>query len=108
MIALLFASVWVWAIVFEKITSLRRAEHGRRRRSRTGSGPAAASTNCTRTRAPSPTHPMAAVFGAAMGEWRRSLRVAGADISRSGVRDRVERAMGVTIQREMERHGDAG
>ena len=50
-----------------------------------------------------PTNPMAAVFGAAMGEWRRTTRVAGADISRSGVRDRVDRAIGVTIQREMER-----
>jgi biopolymer transport protein TolQ len=37
-----------------------------------------------------------------MTEWRRSARVAGADLSRSGVRDRVERAMAVTIQREME------
>src|SRR5581483_7482100 len=50
-----------------------------------------------------PRNPMAAVFGAAMGEWRRSTRVAGADIARSSVRERVERAMGVTIQREMER-----
>ena len=50
-----------------------------------------------------PEHPMAAVFGAAMAEWRRSARVAGADITRSGVRDRIDRAMDVTIQREMER-----
>jgi biopolymer transport protein TolQ len=49
-----------------------------------------------------PSHPRAAVFGAAMTEWRRSARVAGADMARSGVRDRVERAMGVTIQREMD------
>jgi biopolymer transport protein TolQ len=46
---------------------------------------------------------MAAVFGAAMTEWRRSARVAGADVSRSGVRDRIDRAMNVTVQREMER-----
>jgi biopolymer transport protein TolQ len=38
-----------------------------------------------------------------MAEWRRSLRVAGADVARSGVKERVERAMAVTIQREMER-----
>jgi biopolymer transport protein TolQ len=50
-----------------------------------------------------PTHPMAAVFAAAMAEWRRTTRVVGADVSRSGVRDRIERAMGVTIQREMDR-----
>ncbi len=46
---------------------------------------------------------MAAVFGAAMGEWRRSVRVAGADISRSSVRERVDRAITVTVQREMDR-----
>jgi biopolymer transport protein TolQ len=50
---------------------------------------------------------MAAVFGAAMAEWRRSIRSAGADVTLSGalslVRDRVERSMAVTIQREMER-----
>ena len=50
-----------------------------------------------------PVHPIAAVFGAAMGEWRRSARVAGADMSRSGARDRVDRAIGVTVQREMDR-----
>jgi biopolymer transport protein TolQ len=38
-----------------------------------------------------------------MGEWRRTSRVAGADVARSAVRDRVERAMSITIQREMER-----
>ena len=50
-----------------------------------------------------PTHPMAAVFGAAMGEWRRSVRVAGADVSRSSVNSRVDRTIGLTVQREMDR-----
>jgi biopolymer transport protein TolQ len=45
---------------------------------------------------------MAAVFGAALSEWRRSLR-GGTDPARSGVRDRVDRAINVTIQREMDR-----
>ena len=50
-----------------------------------------------------PVHPIAAVFGAAMSEWRRSSRIAGADMVRGGVRDRVDRAMTVTVGREMER-----
>ena len=45
---------------------------------------------------------MAAVFGAAMTEWRRSTRAAGADIAHGFARERVERAMNVTISREME------
>ena len=102
MIALLFASVWVWAIVFEKTTSLRRAQKAADRfEDRFWSG--GSLDDLFEDEGAKPEHPMAAVFGAAMSEWRRSLRVAGADIGRSGVRDRVERAMTVTIQREMER-----
>jgi biopolymer transport protein TolQ len=50
-----------------------------------------------------PNHPMASVFAAAMGEWRRSVRVAGADISHTSVRERIDRAITVTVQREMDR-----
>ena len=102
MLALLVASVWVWAIVFEKITSLRRVEKAADGfEDRFWSG--GSLDELYEEEGAKPDHPMAAVFGAAMNEWRRSLRVAGADMSRSGVRDRVERAMGVTISREMER-----
>ncbi len=102
MLALLVASVWVWAIVFEKVTSLRRVEKAADAfEDRFWSG--GSLDELYEEDGAKPEHPMAAVFGAAMNEWRRSLRVAGADISRSGVRDRVERAMGVTISREMER-----
>jgi len=101
-VALLVASVMVWAIVFEKVVTLRRA-----RRAADGfedrfwSG--GSLDELFEHEGAKPQHPMAAVFGAAMTEWRRSLRVAGADFSRGGVRDRIERAMAVTIQREMER-----
>ena len=102
MLALLLASVWVWAIVFEKTTSLRRAQKAADRfEDRFWSG--GSLDDLFDAEGAKPDHPMAAVFGAAMSEWRRSLRVAGADIARSSVRDRVERAMTVTIQREMER-----
>ncbi len=102
MVMLILASVWVWAIVFEKFTSLRRAQRAADAfEDRFWSG--GSLDELYDADGAKPEHPMAAVFGAAMSEWRRSLRVAGADISRSGVRDRVERAMSVTIQREMER-----
>ena len=102
MVALLLASVWVWAIVFEKVTSLRRAQKAADRfEDRFWSG--GSLDELYEDEGAKPDNPMAAVFGAAMSEWRRSLRVSGADVSRSGARDRVERAMVVTIQREMER-----
>jgi biopolymer transport protein TolQ len=102
MIGLLLASVWVWAIVFEKWSSLRRVNKeadGFEDRFWSG-GSLDELYDREGQRA---AHPMAAVFGAAMGEWRRTAQVAGADVSRSGVRDRVDRAIGVTIQREMDR-----
>ncbi len=100
--ALIIASVWVWAIVFEKVTSLRRANRAADAfEDRFWSG--GSLDDLYDEVGERPEHPMAAVFGAAMGEWRRSARVVGADMSRSGARDRVERAMTVTVQREMDR-----
>jgi biopolymer transport protein TolQ len=102
MIALLAASVWVWAIIFEKWSSLRRVN-------REASGfedrfwSGGSLDELYDQEGQRPSHPMAAVFGATMGEWRRTARVVGADVSRSGVRDRVDRAITVTIQREMDR-----
>ena len=101
MLMLMAASVWVWGIVYEKTPSLRRANRAADAfEDRFWSG--GSLEELYEEEGAKPAHPMAAVFGAAMTEWRRSARVAGADIARSGVRDRVERAMGVTIQREMD------
>jgi biopolymer transport protein TolQ len=102
MLGLLAASVWVWAVVFEKWTSLRRVNRDADAfEDKFWSG--GSLDELYDQEGTKPVHPMAAVFGAAMGEWRRSARVAGADMSRSGARDRVDRAIGVTVQREMDR-----
>ena len=101
MLMLLGSSVWVWAIVYEKVTTLRRV----RRQAdafeeRFWSG--GSLEELYEQEGEKPTNPMAAVFGAAMTEWRRSARVAGADVARQAARERTERAMAITIQREME------
>ena len=102
MLGLLAASVWVWAVVFEKWTTLRKVnKEADGFEDRFWSG--GSLDELFDQQASNPTHPMAAVFGSAMGEWRRSARVAGADMSRSGARDRVDRAITVTVQREMDR-----
>jgi biopolymer transport protein TolQ len=102
MLLLLMASIWVWAIVFEKITSLRRVNKAAAVfEDRFWSG--GSLEDLYDQEGVRPTHPMAAVFGAAMGEWRRSSRVAGADMARGSVRDRIDRAMNITVGREMER-----
>jgi biopolymer transport protein TolQ len=101
-LCLLLASIWVWAIIFEKVTSLRRANRDANTfEDRFWSG--GSLDELYEHEGQKPDHPMAAVFGAAMAEWRRTARIAGADISHTAVRERVDRAMNVTIQREMER-----
>jgi biopolymer transport protein TolQ len=103
MVALLLASVWVWAIVFEKVTTLRRirrAADGFEDRFWSGGS----LEELYLREGEQPTHPMAAVFGAAMAEWRRSTgRGFGSDLAVTGTKERVERAMAVAISREMER-----
>ncbi len=102
MIMLLAASIWVWAIVFEKVTALRRVNRlAAAFEERFWSG--GSLEDLYDAEGARPLHPIAAVFGAAMGEWRRSSRVAGADMARGSVRDRIDRAMNVTVTREMER-----
>ncbi len=101
-VALLFASIWVWAIVFEKVSSIRKASKAADAfEDKFWSG--GSLDDLFDQEGAKPTNPMAAVFGAAMGEWRRSARAAGADLAHSMVGDRIERAMNVTIQREMDR-----
>ena len=102
MLGLLAASVWVWAVVFEKWSSLRKVNRdadGFEDRFWSGGS----LDELFDREGSNPKHPMAAVFAAAMGEWRRSVRVAGADISHTSVRERIDRAITVTVQREMDR-----
>ena len=101
-ILLLAASVWVWAIILEKSLTLRRANRAADAfEDRFWSG--GSLDELYEIEGKRPTHPVAAVFGAAMSEWQRSARVAGADMTRGSVRDRVDRTVTVTVQREMDR-----
>jgi biopolymer transport protein TolQ len=103
MILLLLASVWVWAVVFEKVSTIRRVNRAAEAfEDRFWSGGSLEELH--EREGEQPTHPVAAVFGAGMREWRRSAgRGAGTDLAVAGLKERVDRAMTVTIQREMER-----
>ncbi len=104
MLGLLAASIWVWAIIFEKVTAIRRANKAAEAFEEAfWSG--GSLDELYRREGENPTHAMAAVFGAAMREWQRSagrLPNAGGVVA-AGLKERVERAMAITIQREMER-----
>jgi len=103
MIALLLASVWVWAIVFEKITTLRRIrKQADAFEDAFWSG--GSLEELYAREGENPSHPTAAVFGAGMREWKRSAgRGLGSDIAVTGMKERVERAMTVAMGRELER-----
>jgi biopolymer transport protein TolQ len=102
MIALVLASVWVWAILFEKLTTLRRIRREADAfEDRFWSGGSLEELHAREGE--NPTHPMAAVFGAAMREWKRSAGRAQSELAVAGLKERLERAMSIAIQREMER-----
>ena len=100
MIGLLLASVWSWAIIFEKLVAFRRARieadnfeqmfwSGQSLEELYG---ALSRGNVIAT---------AALFVAAMREWKRSVE--GSIRALGGIQMRVEKVMDVTISREMER-----
>ena len=103
MIGLILASVWVWAVVFEKVTAIRRANRAAEAfEEKFWSG--GNLDSLFRAEGERPTHPLAAVFGAGMREWQVSTEnSAGTVVALMGVKERADRAMAVTVGREMER-----
>lgn len=102
MLALIAASIWVWAVVFEKVTTLRRVNRAADAfEDKFWSG--GSLEQLFQSEGERPNHPMAAVFGAAMREWERSSTRPGEGApAGAGMQQRAERAMTVAIQREMD------
>src|SRR5216684_944389 len=104
MIGLLICSVWVWAIAIEKtLLHMRMRTAMDRFEQAFWSGQSL--DELYRSLSARPTHSMAALFVAAMREWKRSLE--GQPRSFAGLQMRIEKVMDVTIQREiarLERH----
>ena len=100
MIGLLLASVWSWAIIIEKLFAFRRARiEADRFEQLFWSGQSLEELYGGLSRAN--TIAMAALFVAAMREWKRSVE--GSIRALGGIQMRVEKVMDVTISREMER-----
>jgi biopolymer transport protein TolQ len=103
MIALLLASFWSWAIIFEKMIRLRALKQSAQAFEDTFWSGVSLEDLYDRVGA-KPDDPMSSIFSAAMREWRRSVSkgLAATATARSALRQRIEQVMGVTIQREME------
>jgi biopolymer transport protein TolQ len=100
MIGLLVCSVWVWAIAIDKLVLYSRTAKAMDRFEQTfWSGQSL--EELYRTISARPNHTMAALFVAAMREWKRSFE--GQPRSFAGLQMRIEKVMDVTITREVER-----
>ena len=100
MVGLLIASIWVWAIAIDKTVLYARTRRGMDAFEQAfWSGQSL--EELYRSLASRPNHSMAALFVAAMREWKRSLE--GQPRSFAGLQMRIEKVMEVTIAREVER-----
>lgn len=100
MLGLLVCSVWVWAIAIDKTVLYTRTSRAMDRFEQAfWSGESL--DELYRSLAARPTHSMAALFVAAMREWKRSFD--GPHKSFAGLQMRIDKVMQVTIAREIER-----
>ncbi|NIJ40467.1 biopolymer transport protein TolQ [Parvibaculum indicum] len=98
MLGLLFASVWSWAIIFDKWWRFGRVERRADQFERIfWSGRSL--DDLYQEMGHRPEHPLSTLFIAAMREWRRSKDIA--TDSFVGLKERVDKVMQVTINREV-------
>jgi len=100
MIGLAIASIWSWAIIFEKIVAFRRARKEAEQFEKLfWSGQSLDELYASLSRGK--TRAMASLFLAAMREWKRSVEASPKSLR--GIQLRVEKVMDVTISREMDK-----
>jgi biopolymer transport protein TolQ len=100
MLGLLGSSVWVWAIAVDKTLLFTRTRKAMDRFEQAfWSGQSL--EELYRSLSARPNHSMAAVFVAAMREWKRSFETQSKSFA--GLQMRIEKVMDVSIAREIER-----
>jgi len=104
MVALILASFWCWAVIFEKAMRIRRmtrsAEEFEQDFWSGGSLDALYDDE-----GQDPQHPMSVLFVSGMREWRRAADrgLVSSDTIRVGLKERIGQVMRLAIDREMER-----
>jgi len=101
MILLLLASLWSWTIIFNKLVTLSGLKRKARRFEKLfWSGQSL--DELYQQFAARNDHPMTAMFIAGLREWRRAFETPGGlrESALPGVKERIEKAMSVTILRE--------
>jgi len=104
MTMLMMASVWCWAIIFEKTIRMRRL-NSRANKFEEAFWSGSSLEDLYDRVGRRPLDPMTAIFAAAMREWRRSTErgLSAESNMRANLQQRIERVMSVTLGREMER-----
>jgi biopolymer transport protein TolQ len=101
MIGLILASLWSWAIIFDKVLRLRslfRQAEDFEEKFWSGSS----LEDLFERIGAKPREPMSAIFVAAMREWKRSAGKPGAVNNASTVGERIDRVMKISLEREMD------
>jgi biopolymer transport protein TolQ len=101
MLGLMVCSVWVWAIAIDKTVLYTRSRKSMDR-FETAFWSGQSLEELYRSLSSKPNHSMAALFVAAMREWKRSFE-GSPQKSFGGLQMRIEKVMQVTIAREIER-----
>ena len=103
-VMLISASVWCWAIIFEKVTNLKKL-NAQAQDFEKGFWSGQTLDSIYDRIGTQPRDPMSAVFVSAMREWRRAAEKGqvGSSIAKTSLAERIDRVMQITVQREMER-----
>jgi biopolymer transport protein TolQ len=102
MVLLVLASLWSWAIIFNKWMALSALKRKAARFEKTFWSGASLDELYQQFSAKN-DHPMAAIFVAALREWRRAFDNGSPRESQvNGIKDRIDKAMNVTILREID------
>ena len=103
-VLLFFASIWCWAIIFEKILGLRRL-NARAADFESAFWSGSSLDELYDRIGARPGDPMSAVFVTAMQEWRRSLAkgLTQNESARASLQERIERVMQIATVRELDR-----
>lgn len=102
MLLLLAASLWSWAVIFEKVARLRKLR-GLAAEFEDSFWSGGSLDELFERVGKDPEEPMAAIFAAGMREWRRAASRAVSINAVAGLKDRMNRVMQVTLAREVER-----
>ncbi len=103
-ILLFVASIWCWAIIFEKILGLRRL-NARAAEFESAFWSGSSLDELYDRIGARPGDPMSAVFVTAMQEWRRSLAkgLSQNESARASLQERIDRVMQIATVRELDR-----